>query len=42
MRKSSAMSHVLFEDDHLLAVSKPAGLVSHPCYKHPDGTLYNR
>jgi 23S rRNA pseudouridine1911/1915/1917 synthase len=32
---------VLFEDDHLLAVSKPAGLVSHPCYKHPDGTLFD-
>ena len=32
---------VLFEDDHLLAVSKPAGLVSHPSYKHPDGTLFD-
>lgn len=30
---------VLFEDDHLLAVAKPAGLVTHPTYKHPDGTL---
>ncbi len=30
---------VLFEDDHLLAVEKPAGLVTHPTYKHPDGTL---
>ncbi len=32
---------ILFEDDDLLAVSKPAGLVSHPCYKHLDGTLFD-
>jgi len=32
---------ILFEDNHLMAVSKAAGVVSHPCYKHPDGTLYN-
>lgn len=30
---------VLYEDDALLAVDKPAGLVTHPAYKHPDGTL---
>lgn len=30
---------VLYEDEHLLAVNKPAGLVVHPSYKHPDGTL---
>ncbi|HEX6799114.1 MAG TPA: RluA family pseudouridine synthase [Ktedonobacterales bacterium] len=30
---------VLYEDDHLLAVVKPAGMVTHPTYKHPDGTL---
>ena len=30
---------VLYEDDHLLAVEKPAGLVTHPTYKHADGTL---
>jgi 23S rRNA pseudouridine1911/1915/1917 synthase len=30
---------VLFEDDNLLAVEKPAGLVTHPTYKHPNGTL---
>lgn len=30
---------VLYEDDHLLAVDKPAGLVTHPAYKHPNGTL---
>lgn len=30
---------VLYEDDDLLAVEKPAGLVTHPAYKHPNGTL---
>ena len=30
---------VLWEDEHLLAVNKPSGLVTHPTYKHPDGTL---
>jgi len=33
---------VLFEDEHLLAVNKPAGLVVHPAYKHPTGTLMNQ
>jgi 23S rRNA pseudouridine1911/1915/1917 synthase len=32
---------VLYEDDHLLAVNKPAGLVVHPTYKHAAGTLMN-
>jgi 23S rRNA pseudouridine1911/1915/1917 synthase len=30
---------VVYEDDALLVVAKPAGLVTHPAYKHPDGTL---
>lgn len=30
---------ILFEDDHLIAVNKPAGVVVHPAYKHPSGTL---
>jgi 23S rRNA pseudouridine1911/1915/1917 synthase len=30
---------VVYEDAHLLAVDKPAGLVTHPAYRHPDGTL---
>ena len=34
-----AMPAILHEDAHLLAVAKPAGLVTHPAYKHPDGTL---
>ncbi|MGH2484394.1 MAG: RluA family pseudouridine synthase, partial [Ktedonobacterales bacterium] len=30
---------IVYEDDALLVVAKPAGLVTHPAYKHPDGTL---
>ena len=32
---------ILYEDDHLLAVCKPAGLVVHPSYKNASGTLIN-
>ena len=32
---------VLFEDEHLLVIDKPAGLVVHPAAGHPDGTLQN-
>jgi 23S rRNA pseudouridine1911/1915/1917 synthase len=32
---------VLYEDDYLLAINKPAGIVVHPSYKHPGGTLLN-
>lgn len=32
---------ILFEDNHLLAVNKPAGVVVHPSYKHASGTLIN-
>lgn len=32
----------LFEDDHLLVVDKPAGIVSHPTFLHPGGSLLNR
>ncbi len=31
----------LFEDDHLLIVNKPAGVVSHPTYLHTGGSLLN-
>ncbi len=33
--------HCLYEDEHLLVVDKPAGLVSHPTYRHSSGTLVN-
>ncbi len=32
---------VLFEDEHLLVLNKPAGLVVHPAPGHPHGTLVN-
>lgn len=32
---------VLYEDEHLLAVNKPAGLLSHPSPKERTGTLIN-
>jgi len=32
---------VLYEDDDLLAVNKPPGLIVHPSYKHASGTLIN-
>ena len=32
---------IIFEDDHLLVVEKPAGLVVHPAAGNPDGTLVN-
>src|SRR5947207_15745458 len=33
---------VRYEDDHLLVVSKPAGLVTHPTTSRRTGTLVNR
>ena len=32
---------IVFEDDHLLIIDKPAGLVVHPAAGNPDGTLVN-
>jgi 23S rRNA pseudouridine1911/1915/1917 synthase len=36
-----AMLDVLYEDEHLLALDKPAGVVVHPTYRHAGGTLMN-
>lgn len=33
--------HVLFEDEHLLVMVKPAGVVVHPAPGHAEGTLVN-
>src|SRR5207253_2233827 len=33
--------NVVFEDEHLLVVDKPAGLVVHPAAGNFDGTLVN-
>jgi 23S rRNA pseudouridine1911/1915/1917 synthase len=32
---------VLYEDEDVLALNKPAGLIVHPSYKNADGTLMN-
>lgn len=32
---------IVFEDEHLLVLDKPAGLVVHPAAGHADGTLLN-
>lgn len=32
---------VVFEDQHLIVIDKPAGLVVHPAAGNPDGTLVN-
>jgi 23S rRNA pseudouridine1911/1915/1917 synthase len=41
MRGEDAAVAVLYEDDHVVAIDKPAGLVVHPTFKHPAGTLLN-
>jgi 23S rRNA pseudouridine1911/1915/1917 synthase len=33
--------NVVFEDEHLIIVDKPAGMVVHPAAGNPDGTLVN-
>ena len=32
---------LVYRDEHLLVIDKPAGLVVHPAAGHPDGTLQN-
>ena len=32
---------VLYEDEHLIAINKPTGMVVHPAAGNPDGTLVN-
>lgn len=33
--------HILYEDEHILAVNKPKGMVVHPSCGHSEGTLVN-
>lgn len=37
----AASISIIYEDDDLLVVEKPHGLVVHPAYMHPDGTLWD-
>ncbi len=32
---------IIYEDEHLLAINKPAGMVIHPAPGHPNGTFVN-
>jgi 23S rRNA pseudouridine1911/1915/1917 synthase len=32
---------IVFEDEHLIVVNKPAGMVTHPAHGHHNGTLVN-
>ena len=32
---------LLYEDEHFLALDKPAGIVVHPGYRNPEGTVMN-
>ena len=41
MESAPATLDILFEDEHLLAVNKPAGVVVHPTHAHMRGTLMN-
>ena len=41
LRPQSIPLAILYEDDDLIALNKPAGLVVHPAAGHADGTLVN-
>ncbi len=41
MTAEDAALEILFEDDHLLALNKPAGVVVHPTFRHATGTVLN-
>jgi 23S rRNA pseudouridine1911/1915/1917 synthase len=41
LEPQDAFLDILFEDDHLLVVNKPPGIVVHPTHAQPDGTLMN-
>jgi RluA family pseudouridine synthase len=36
------MLQIAYEDDDLVVVVKPRGMVTHPAHAHPDGTLWNQ
>jgi 23S rRNA pseudouridine1911/1915/1917 synthase len=41
IRPQAIPIEVVYEDDDLIVVNKPAGMVVHPAPGHPDGTLVN-
>ena len=40
-RAEDVLLDIIYEDDDLLVVNKPAGMVVHPCHGHYSGTLVN-
>ena len=40
-RPQAIALNLVYEDEHLLVIDKPAGLVVHPAAGNPDGTLLN-
>lgn len=40
-KAQSIALEIVFEDDHILVINKPAGMVVHPAAGHPDQTLLN-
>lgn len=41
LRPQTIPLDILYEDEELVVINKPAGLVVHPAPGHPDGTLVN-
>ncbi len=41
MRAEHAPLDIVYEDDHLLALDKPTGVVVHPTYRNTRGTIMN-
>ena len=41
LRPQDIPLEILFEDDHLIAINKPAGMVVHPAPGHKENTLVN-
>jgi len=41
MTAENASLDILYEDEVVIALNKPAGIVVHPAYKNPTGTLMN-
>jgi len=41
VKAASIPLDIIYEDDYLLIVNKPAGMVTHPAYKNYSGTLVN-
>jgi 23S rRNA pseudouridine1911/1915/1917 synthase len=41
MKAEAVRLDVLYEDEHLLALDKPAGMVVHPGYRNSEGTVLN-